>query len=296
MYSPQIQWVLRALSVMVEKQGGLVEAQRHPFDSLEVASLLADGGHDPSHFIAVVHSLEAEGLIEIVGRPGQSGADRTWFVLSDRGYAIGNPDVHAGALRSSMGSTLKRAGIFTLGLLGITGGPLAFASLLGPAVEWNGTVYWLLSFWYEKVTYPMQCALEPVLARVGLGHLYPSTVESLVEYVTLGLLVGAASWNATRVQREFVYAADTTNRIPFAKRVLGVLIYYTVHVVLWPIFLLWELLYTVLIAYLYRYRRHELDPSQLVTLSPKSLVARAVTFGLPTLVFFCLLVMSWVTR
>ncbi|MEZ5962557.1 MAG: hypothetical protein R3F56_01810 [Planctomycetota bacterium] len=296
MPEPQAQLVLRTLSLLAEAGGAAQSLEQHHFDSMEIATILAEGGHEPAQFLAVLHALEADGMIRRGHSAGEEGAPFTTFTLTPRGYAAGNPEVHAGGLRPTVRAVSTKASLWVLGALGVTGGPLALAGLVEPAVDWHGTSRWLVDLWWSKVTMPMLDATYRLFDAVGWIPASTLWVENALEYGTFGVLVTAAAWNAARIEREYTFHRLERRPLAWRHRALRFVVLGVLGVLFWPLMLAWELAYTSFVFYAYRFRRDELGPEARLVFSPQALLARAIAYFVPVLAFVALFVVNWVQR
>lgn len=121
----KLKLVLRGLAIEYERDGRGKALKSFQFYSLQVMDLLAHDGHDPAELLKVIQELETFGCIIVTHLAGEEGVSYTHFVLPSKGYAIGNPEIHADQRVGFYSGILKKAFLYSLSTLGVTGSPLA---------------------------------------------------------------------------------------------------------------------------------------------------------------------------
>lgn len=287
-----IHYVIRYLAVMCEREGGSEALDNHQFYSLQLFDALAAGGFDPTHALSLMSFLEAEGLIRVIARAGEDGVGFTHFLLTPRGYEIGNPELHKGGLSRITGPLLSRALYFSASTLGIVGGPLALAGVLEPFITWRAPIEFFVNYWREKVTQPIQAVASAPFIHLGIDPLPLWAIE----YITIGVLVTASIHNVLRTHRDLMPLPPEPQPQTLMSRVFWFALNGAFMVLIWPVSVLREMIPNIVGAYYYTFCRNDIPVDILVTHPPRLLLARFFAFAVPVIVFLVLFLVNLLYR
>ncbi|MCA8951997.1 MAG: hypothetical protein KDE27_20980 [Planctomycetes bacterium] len=260
-------FTLRYLAVLAAQDSDPRAALAREFDSSELIEPMVAVGFEPTHFLALISYLEAEGFLEITARAGE-GVPYTQFRLTPEGVARG--------MRT--GHMLAKALLVLATSLGVLGGPLTLVGNTLHLIDWDFSILNVWASWQERVVSPIQ----DLLLRFDV--LLPS--PWVVDYLVFGALVATALCSADRISAS--YLPKHRPDVPWTRRLFTSIAGSVFAALVWPLVLLGEFVPSALMLALYVFKRAEL-PAELRILHPPAVViARFAVFHLPVFGFLAL--------